>query len=289
MPPTEAGCHDERTGDVIPGPASFVGFDSAWTDNPKAPGAICSIRFDGSAFTDFLPPRLVGFAGASRFIRSGTGPTLLALDQPTIVPNATGMRPVDKVAATFVSWSGGGVQPANRGRVGMFDDHAPIWHFLSGLDASEDPLSARTATTGLHVLEVFPALALPSLADEFFGREAGPRYNPGRQGTFRMEHWRRVLSVVAAEASRLGCHEAVEWLADATISDRPVKADQDKVDAVICMLVAVRWRLDVPNASAMIGDLRNGYTVTPISAAARSRLASAAFQRQVPFTMPDIG
>ncbi|MFT6073920.1 MAG: hypothetical protein ACJAZ1_000833 [Yoonia sp.] len=26
--------------------AIFYGFDSAWTDNPKAPGAICAVSFD---------------------------------------------------------------------------------------------------------------------------------------------------------------------------------------------------------------------------------------------------
>lgn len=125
-------------------PATFIGFDSAWADNPKAPGAICSISFNGSTFTGFLPPRLVGFAGASEFIRSappGEGPTVLALDQPTIVPNATGMRPVEKVVATLVSWIGGGVQPANRGRRGMFDDGAPVWRFLSDLGPSRTPCS----------------------------------------------------------------------------------------------------------------------------------------------------
>ena len=267
--------------------ATFIGFDSAWTDNPKAPGAICSIHFDGSGFIGFLPPRLVRFADALEFVRClppAAGPTLLALDQPTIVPNTAGMRPVEKVAASFVSWLGGGVQPSNRGRRGMFDDGAPVWRFLSSLDATEDPVSARTAAAGLFLMEVFPALALPSLADEFFGRKAGPRYNPERRGTFRMEHWQRVLAVVAAEADRLGCQEAVAWLAGSTALERPSKADQDMLDAVICMLVAVRWRLDDRNASAMIGDFRNGYIVTPTSPAARLRLMTASHERQVPYS-----
>ncbi|MCW6509859.1 DUF429 domain-containing protein [Lichenifustis flavocetrariae] len=269
-------------------PATFIGFDSAWADNSKAPGAICSIHFDGSVFSGFLAPRLVGFAAALEFIRAlpnRAGPTLLALDQPTIVPNATGMRPVEKVAATLVSWVGGGVQPANRGRRGMFDDGAPVWRFLSGLGAVEDPLAVRTAMTGLHLMEVFPALAFPSLADEFFGRLAGPRYNPGRRATFRLEHWQRVITVVMSEATRLGCHEADTWLANLRASDRPTKGDQDRLDALICMLVAVRWRLDEPDASAMIGDLTTGYIVTPTSAAARTRLAAAAYERRVPYTM----
>lgn len=43
---------------------TFVGFDSAWTDNPKAPGAIAAVSIqDGNAIC-WHPPRLVSFDGA---------------------------------------------------------------------------------------------------------------------------------------------------------------------------------------------------------------------------------
>ena len=99
-------------------PARSIGFDSAWADRKKAPGAICSVQFDGARFVDFRAPGLVGFDGALAYvkaIRRRDLPTLVALDQPTIVPNETGMRPVDKVAASLISWMGGGVQPPTVG------------------------------------------------------------------------------------------------------------------------------------------------------------------------------
>jgi predicted RNase H-like nuclease len=36
------------------------------------------------------------------------------------------MRPVDKVAASLISGPGGGVQPSNRSKKGMFDDAAQL-------------------------------------------------------------------------------------------------------------------------------------------------------------------
>ena len=51
----------------------FVGFDSAWTDKPNAPGAICSITYDDGRFTGFEPPRLASFPQALAFIRSVHG------------------------------------------------------------------------------------------------------------------------------------------------------------------------------------------------------------------------
>ena len=73
--------------------AVFVGFDSAWATS-QAPGAICSVYFDGVGFTDFRPPEFVGFDRSLVYIRAVRrpgAPTIVALYQPTIVPNANGM------------------------------------------------------------------------------------------------------------------------------------------------------------------------------------------------------
>ena len=90
----------------------YIGFDSAWADNPKAPGAICAVGTEDGGPVRFYEPQPVSFDQALRFIRdvrSDNGTTLVALDQPTVVPNLTGMRPVERVAAALVSWLGGGV------------------------------------------------------------------------------------------------------------------------------------------------------------------------------------
>jgi predicted RNase H-like nuclease len=103
---------------------------------------------------------------------------------------------VDRVAGSLISWLGGGVQPANRSMIGMFDDAAPIWRFKEALGATEDPEGARSATSGLSLIEVFPAMALPTLEAAYFGYKLGPRYNPGRRKTFKLEHWQSVLAAV---------------------------------------------------------------------------------------------
>ena len=121
---------------------TYVGFDSAWTDKINAPGAICALVMEGNRPIKFHEPRLATFAEALEFIarvRSQNGATLVAFDQPTVVPNLTSMRPVERVAASAVSWLGGGVQPSNRGKVGMFCDASPIWRFLAELEANEAP------------------------------------------------------------------------------------------------------------------------------------------------------
>ena len=246
----------------------YVGFDSAWTDNPKAPGAICAVGIEDGHPARFQAPQPVSFDQALTFIqetRSKSGATLIALDQPTVVPNLTSMRPVERVAASLISWLGGGVQPSNRGRQGMFCDASPIWRFLTVLGAEESPEQARVATNGLYLIEVFPALALASLDKGFFGRLSAPRYNPDRTKTFRMADWVRVSEAAVRESRALGCEELAEWCRTAGRIAQPRKADQDKLNSALCVLIALRWRLRPRDASLLLGDLTTGYMVLPAS------------------------
>lgn len=266
----------------------IFGFDSAWTDAPKAPGAICAITFDDRGQVKFREPRLVSFAGALAFIemlRKDFAVSLVALDQPTVVPNTTGSRPVDKIAASLVSFVGGGVQPANRSKIGMFSDNAPIWSFLSKLDAKEDPFEARIASTGHFLIEVFPALALPSLEDDFAQRLRAPKYNPQNRKKFSLDDWRAVARVIQTIADEFGVVDLVDWARSMHALTQPRKSDQDKLDAALCALIGLVWRAGPASCSTMLGELSSGYMVTPVSHATRPRLEQAALRRGIPMRL----
>ncbi len=267
------------------GRTTVVGFDSAWADNPRAPGAICCLRLQGSALLSFGEPELASFSQAFEYIqqeRVACDLVLVAIDQPTIVPNIAGSRPVDRVAASLISWLGGGVQPANRSKLGMFDDAAPVWRFKEALGADEDPERARSVSTGLYLVEVFPALALATLELAYFGRNLGPRYNPDRRKTFKLVYWQGVLAAVDRFATGEGFESVANWAKTARAIEIPRKPDQDRLDAVICALVGYQWLMKSRSDSIMIGDLQAGYMIAPASAAVRERLRAAAIVRGVP-------
>lgn len=263
----------------------IFGFDSAWTDAAKAPGAICAIAFDEHGQVEFHEPRLVSFADARAFIgslRQDFSVSLVALDQPTVVPNSAGSRPVDKVAGSLVSFVGGGVQPANRSKIGMFCDDSPVWSFLSDLNATQDPIEARTASAGHFLIEVFPALALPAFEDAFSQRLRAPKYNPQNRKKFRLEDWRSVTRVIQTTAQGFDVSGLADWSDRMHALFQPRKADQDKLDAALCALIGLAWRAGPVSSSAMLGDLTSGYMVTPMSEFTRPRLERAAIQRGVP-------
>jgi predicted RNase H-like nuclease len=206
---------------------TFVGFDSAWADSIKAPGALCAVTVADGAPVRFHSPRLASFDQALDFIQEigfDSKFLLIALDQPTVVPNMASMRPVERVAASLVSWLGGGVQPANRKPLGMFCDAAPIWKFLKTLDAIQDPEQARVAAEGRYLIEVFPSLALASIAPESFGRLKGLRYNPGRKKTFRVADWVAAASAATKAAQILGFDELAQWCAATARIAQPRKS-----------------------------------------------------------------
>jgi predicted RNase H-like nuclease len=262
-----------------------VGFDSAWTDNAKAPGAVCSIRCDHHGHLSCSDPQLASFDQALDFIKEEQNKCnvcVVALDQPTIVPNLGGMRPVEKVVASLISWLGGGVQPANRSKKGMFDDDAPIWRFKQRLGASDDAEAARSAEQDLFLIEVFPALAIPSLEPAYFGPLAAPRYNPGNKGRFRLSDWSGVTTTVERYATTLGLGSLATWASNASLISHPVKSDQDKLDAAICALIGMLWRTKNRPETIMVGNVEFGYMIAPASTAVRARLSTAAAVHNVP-------
>lgn len=258
---------------------TVVGFDSAWTDSAKAPGAVCAIRCNHNGELSSSEPELASFDQAFDFVaaeRSRCDVCVVALDQPTIVPNLGGMRPVDKVAASLISWLGGGVQPANRSKKGMFDDAAPIWRFKQRLKAIDDAEAARSADRGLFLIEVFPALALPSLEAAYFGRLVAPRYNPANRRRFRLSDWAGITTMVYRHAGMLGLTSLATWAHSASLNQSPKKSDQDKLDAVICALIGQIWRAKSRTEAIMVGDLQSGYMIGPASPEVRARLQAAA-------------
>ena len=261
---------------------AFVGFDSAWGD--QVPGAISWVTFVDGRFEAFGSPELVHFEDAARIVeerRADADYVLVALDQPALVPNGAGMRPVERVAASLVSSLSGGVQPASRQKTSLFGSDAPVWRFLDRLDVSQNPPAARTATDGLHLIEVFPALALPALDAGILKRERAASYNPKNTKSFSLDDWRLVATAVQHHAERLSLAPLSEWAGRCATLDSPKKHDQDRLDAAICLVIALLWRRTSRDQMAVIGD-RRGYMVTPISPEGRTILQRAAVKEKVP-------
>ena len=297
--PLTAHHQTANSGEVSTMKEAFVGFDSAWAG--KSPGAIAYAIFQGDAPEREELPRLVLFPHATDIINSlqkECDDVLIAIDQPTIVPNQYGSRPVDGVARALISRLRSGVQPANRNKVDMFGDPAPVWKFASDIGSSvylgkaNDGVSnpivdfdvAKTATGQTHLIEVYPALALPALDPEFMARRYAARYNPDNKN-FSLVDWQKVCKAVHQCADGGGLWQLSQWADDMAKLEAPGKCNQDKIDAAICLLIALWWRkAREEHGLTVIGDLKSGYMVTPTSDATREILQKAARKQEVPIS-----
>ena len=277
---------------------AFVGFDSAWSVRNQ--GAICYAICQGGDPPEVSLPELSDFQDAARIIeniREECDDVLVAIDQPIIVPNETGSRRVETVARSLMSPNRlrSGVQSANRNKASMFGDDAPVWRFTgrigapgySGRTDRDDWRefvnfeAARSSTCQTHLIEVYPALALPALEPHFMNRRCAARYNPRRK-TFRLDDWRRVCDTVSRCADEVDLHPLSRWVGKMRALEAPQKRDQDKVDAALCLIVALQWRLQTDGV-CVIGNLETGYMVTPTSNQTRGILEAACRKRRVRF------
>jgi predicted RNase H-like nuclease len=131
------------------------------------------------------------------------------------------------------------MQPASQSRVEMFGAAAPVWNFLRCFGGAADPLRL---TDGTQVIETYPVLALIALRWLQNGRGVSgilPKYNPQRMKTFSSSDWRFVCEHAAGF---FACHSTpclAEWLSEAAQETVPKKSDQDRLDACLCLLVAI--------------------------------------------------
>jgi predicted RNase H-like nuclease len=252
----------------------LVGFDSAWTLTNSG-ALVGAIRFNDGTFHGLGTPQIVNYREAEVVILKWQAEqvptaTIVMLDQPTIVKNTAGQRPVENIVGSPVSLRYGGMQPANTAREEMFGKEAPVWPFLTRFGGPADPLEPIADT---RVFETYPVLAMMALGWMLpDSRAAGrlPKYNPERKRTFSISDWRYVCGLASGAFNDRGLSDIVQWINQAARNPSPRKSDQDGLDACLCLLVAL-YVADGKD-SLMVGNRQTGYIVVPYGAGLRAEL-----------------
>jgi predicted RNase H-like nuclease len=251
----------------------LVGFDSAWTAINS--GALVGVlHFEDGTFHGLGAPQIVDYREAEGVILKWQAEqlptaTIVLLDQPIIVKNAAGQRPVENIVGSPVSRRYGGMQPANTAREEMFGKEAPVWPFLTRFGGPADPLEPVAET---RVFETYPVLAMIALGWILRdSRAAGrlPKYNPARKKNFSISDWQHVCKRASGAFRDRGLMDIVQWI-DAAQNTSPRKSDQDGLDACLCLLVALY--LAERKDCLLVGDRQTGYIVVPYDAGLRAEL-----------------
>jgi predicted RNase H-like nuclease len=262
--------------------ALITGFDSAWT--PGNAGAIAHCRISGSEHT-FIPPVTATFAKALTSIHEhelGTDLQVIGIDQPLIVPNEFGSRPVEGAFRPLLGRVRAAIQPSSRSRTDMFGDNAPIWRFLRDLDADVEYKHATEASSGRFAFEIYPCAALLGLYPEFMARKKAAKYNPGNRKMFSRYDWNRLCELLGETGDDLQIDGFSRWTSEMATKNPLKKSDQDCLDAAICVVIAFRWWQFGYERSLVVGDLSSGYIITPSNPEMTRQIRESAGARGVP-------
>ena len=185
----------------------FTGFDSAWGGRNR--GAICNLRIgdDDHELELVDEPVTVSWDEAcARLADYTTRDHVIAIDQPLVVPNASGLRPVDrKLAKALMRDYGLGAHAANTSNDACFGPQSGIWSFVESLEREgfeQTPSDVASRVPARRYLRVLPApcadrsvrtqacaaLQGPSRQSGSLARGTSPSSISGGSGTGCVQH-----------------------------------------------------------------------------------------------------
>lgn len=224
--------------------------------------------------------------GIPKVGEGGIEPAIVAVDAPTLIPNATGSRLPDKLSHKYFGRYHAGCYPANLSL--PFAQRTVSF----GLELEARGFAHAPAIVpqqlGRFQIEVFPHPAIVHL----FGLERILKYKKGRLSERRLElmklqHY--ILEILPTlipplnpdfRFSILDCGVGVtdgsaeSKVTGQTLIENPakiknsltgaaLKAVEDKLDALICAYVAAHWWYWGLERNLVLGDATTGYIVVP--------------------------
>ena len=272
----------------MPTRVAITGFDSAWSKRNR--GAIAHlVACDGE--TQFMAPQTASFDEAlasTKAIGAGATVHVVGIDQPLIVSNQIGCRPVERVFQSLMSSVRNAIQPANRTKAELFGDGAPIWSFLCDLDADLHWSRSTGARSGMYAIEIYPAAALLGLFPQFLARGRAAKYNPANK---------------TSSTWPIGASSAIPWPTSAANSDLlGCRNGRGPMGASSRRAKRIRTASTLPFASSSRtsgGDMdltiplwseisRPGYIVTPSGPEMTRRLERRGADRAVPIQRAEL-
>jgi predicted RNase H-like nuclease len=238
--------------------AIFTGFDSAWSATKS--GAICDLLLDENGLLRLCAePVTANWDRALAHAKEEVKVDLhvWAVDQPILVRNEKGCRPVERnLASALMADFGCGAHSSNLG-LAPWAEGAPIWNFIRALQEmghQHNPMAIPGAGSGRFYFECYPHPAILGLFDLSEILKYKQR---------NLNDWQMLIRLLRSLAS---AELAIRNICSYVQEDLPQnKRNEDKLDSIISAYVAAYWWKFGVARSTSIGDLSTGYIVTPHS------------------------
>ncbi|MEA5617651.1 DUF429 domain-containing protein [Cronbergia sp. UHCC 0137] len=236
----------------------FLGIDFGWKSQPS--GLCCLELRDGQLELLDLN-RLETIADILGWIEKTVEigeAAIIAVDAPTLIPNAVGSRLADKLSHKYFGKYHAGCYPANQNlafaeRTINFGLELEYRGFIHAPTIEPQKL-------GRYQIEVFPHPAIVNL----FNLEIILKYKKGRLSERRLE----LIKLYQYILNLLPCLSPPLNLSSQIITEIPTKGTalketEDKLDSIICAYVAAYWWFWGEERNLVLGDISTGYIVIP--------------------------
>ncbi|MEH2290672.1 DUF429 domain-containing protein [Nostoc sp.] len=231
----------------------FIGIDLGWRSQPS--GLCCLEWIDGQLQLLDLD-RKDAIADILIWIDQSVQadePAIIAVDAPTLIPNADGSRLPDKLSHKYFGKYHAGCYPANQNlpfaeRTINFGLELESRGFAHAPTIEPQKLSR-------YQIEVFPHPAIVNL----FNLERILKYKKGRLNERRLELIKLqnyLLNILPSLSPRVLLCDS--FFMEIPIAGVALKATEDKLDSLICAYVAAYWWYWGEERNLVLGDVYDG-------------------------------
>ena len=192
-------------------------------------------------------------------------PAIIAVDAPTIIPNATGTRLPDKLTHKYFGKYHAGCYPANL-NLAFAQRTVGFGLELENRGFAHAPI-IEPQQLGRYQIEVFPHPAIVQL----FGLERILKYKKGRLLERRIE-LEKLRSLIienlpsfqpSLNLSSFSAPLANSFFAEIPSTGTVLKAVEDQLDSLICAYVGAHWWYWGKERNLVLGDRTTGYIIIP--------------------------
>lgn len=233
----------------------FLGLDFGWMGKPSG---LAALSWDGASLRLITMERRVELPAVLDFVdaHAGYSPAMIAVDAPTVIPNATGMRQADKLMHHHFGKFHAGAYPANLAR-----PHAARTVALGrALEARgfrhADQIDPRTP--GRYQIEVHPHAATV----ELFDLPRILKYKKGLLAARKLE-LARYRDLLLTRFARLNPPLLDLQLPEIPAHGPALKELEDQMDAILCAYIGAHWWYWGTEHNLVCGTAAAGYIVVP--------------------------
>lgn len=236
----------------------FIGIDLGWTTGASG---LCCLSWADNQLHILNLDRRESNQDILAWIDSyaaAPAPAIIAVDAPTLIPNATGMRLPDKLTHKHFHRYHAACYPANLGRP-FAQRTVEFGLSLEARGFLHAPV-IEPQNLGRFQIEVFPHPAIVNL----FGLERILKYKKGKLSERRAELI-KLRQYILDYLPNLEPAVKLTDLPEIPLTGLAMKSLEDKLDSLICAYVGAYWWYWGLEKNLVLGDRDTGYIVIPAS------------------------